>query len=180
MAGTTVTITLDDAALRRTLGQLLADLHHPARALRDIGEYMVRATDERFRAQHAPDGTPWAPNSDVTLLRYLQRKGGFKKAKTATGGRTLTQRGARLLGTKRVLRDSGALQGTIRSQLAEGGRAVAIGTNRIYGAMQQFGGTRAQWPHLWGDIPARPFLGVSPADAEEIMRLLTRHLDRRG
>jgi len=42
--------------------------------------------------------------------------------------------------------------------------AVEIGTNLPYGAMQQFGGTKAEFPHLWGDIPERPFLGLSKDD----------------
>jgi phage gpG-like protein len=33
--------------------------------------------------------------------------------------------------------------------------------------MQQFGGTKAEFPNLWGDIPPRPFLGLSIED--EIM-----------
>ncbi|WP_157818048.1 phage virion morphogenesis protein [Candidatus Thiodictyon syntrophicum] len=173
MAGVNLTITVDDAAVRTALGALIAKVGKPAAALRDIGEYLLLATDRRFRAQAAPDGTPWAPNSDVTLLRHLNRGGkGFKK------NGSLSARGAKRLGSKRILRDSGLLQGSIRYQLEAGGAAVAIGTNRIYGAMQQFGGTRAQWPHLWGDIPARRFLGLAAADREEIRAILRRHLNR--
>lgn len=32
-----------------------------------------------------------------------------------------------------------------------------------YAAMQQFGGKKSEFPHLWGDIPARPFLPVDQA-----------------
>lgn len=180
MAGATVTVTIsiEDAQVRAALARLVGRLRDPARAMRDIGEYLLRATDDRFRAQRAPDGTPWAPNSEVTLMRYLERKRGLSSKRLASGGRNLTARGAKLLGAKRILRQSGALQDTVRYQLAEGGRAVAVGTNRVYGAMQQFGGTKAQWPHLWGDIPARPFLGVSRSDGEELLRLVRRHLER--
>lgn len=38
-------------------------------------------------------------------------------------------------------------------------------------AMMQFGDTKAEFPHLWGDIPARPFLGLSSADAEHLLDL---------
>lgn len=47
-----------------------------------------------------------------------------------------------------------------------------------YAAIQQFGGTKAQFPHLWGDIPARPFLPITPAgtlypaDREKILAAL--------
>ncbi len=186
MSGSQVTITLEDAALKRALQDLQRTLASPDRAMRDIGEFMLRSTDQRFRAQVGPDGTPWEQLSEVTLLRRLTgtakdpRKGNLSKKQTATGGRTLTKKGMKVLANAKILRDSGMLQDTIAYQLADGGRAVEIGTNRVYGAMQQFGGTKAQWPHLWGDIPARPFLGVSEADQDGILRILRRHLARDG
>jgi phage gpG-like protein len=61
-------------------------------------------------------------------------------------------------------------------QLADGGRAVEIGTDRVYGAMQQFGGTKAQHPQLWGTIPARPFLGLSDTDRDGVLAILSRYL----
>jgi phage gpG-like protein len=42
--------------------------------------------------------------------------------------------------------------------------------------MQQFGGTKARFPNLWGNIPARPFLGVSAADKDEILEILREAL----
>ena len=45
-----------------------------------------------------------------------------------------------------------------------------------YAAMQQFGGIKSEFPHLWGDIPARPFLGVSESDAEEILAIVHDYL----
>lgn len=176
MAGASFTVTVDTAALRTGLAQRIKKLQDPTPILRDIGEYLVRATDRRFRAEQAPDGTPWAPNSEVTLARALGAGGGLTKRRTKTGQRTLTKAAERKLANKKILRASGALQDTIRYQLAEGGRAVAVGTDRVYGAMQQFGGRRAQYPHLWGDIPARPFLGVSDADRAEIAAIVRRHL----
>ncbi|AUB81445.1 phage virion morphogenesis protein [Candidatus Thiodictyon syntrophicum] len=175
MAGTNITIRVDDAAVRAALGALIAKVGKPAAALRDIGEYLLLATDQRFRAQRAPDGTPWAPNSDVTLLRALGR-GGLSRRRTASGGRTLTASGARRLAVKMILRQKGFLQDTLRYDLTAGGTGLQFGTDRKYGAMQQFGGTRSQWPHLWGDIPARPFLGVTGEDSSEILALLRRHL----
>jgi len=170
---TGITLTVDDAALRRALDRLAHKVDDLSPALRDIGEYLVRTTDLRFRAEVAPDGTPWAQNSDTTLLRYLNKGGkGFTKK-----GR-LSARGAKRLGMKKILRADGFLQDTIRYQLADGGRAVEIGTDRVYGAMQQFGGTKAQHPQLWGTIPARPFLGLSAADRAGILAILKRHIAR--
>lgn len=177
MAGASVDIELEDAELRAALSELIGKLRDPQSAMRDIGEHMLRSVDSNFKAQRAPDGSPWAQLSDVTLLRRItRRKGTLSKRRTETGGRTLTKKGQQILANARILRDSGNLQDTIAYQLTDGGRGVAVGTNRVYGAMQQFGGTRSQWPHLWGDIPARPFLGLSEADESAILAILRRHL----
>jgi len=45
-----------------------------------------------------------------------------------------------------------------------------------YAAMMQFGGTKSEFPNLWGDIPARPFLGISEDDKTDILTILERHL----
>lgn len=171
MAGTTVSITVEDAQVRAALKRLTAALQSPAAALRDVGEYLLRATDAHFRQQRGPDGTAWPALSEVTLERRLDARAGTR------GKRGLTKKGRTLLANARILRDSGALQDTIRYQLTADGQGVAVGTNRVYGAMQQFGGTTAQWPHLWGDIPARPFLGLDAADRAEIIALFERHLN---
>ncbi len=75
------------------------------------------------------------------------------------------------------------LQGQMRWQLAEGGRAVEVGSNRIYAAVQQFGQpkgasgrTKRGSPIPWGDIPPRPFLGVSSDDREAIADILSDYL----
>ncbi len=53
---------------------------------------------------------------------------------------------------------------------------MAIGTDAKYGAVQQLGAKRSDYPHLWGDIPARPYLGLSEEDREEALETLARHL----
>lgn len=159
MAGTHITITLDDAALVRQLGQLIGALTHPEPALRSIGEELQRTTQERFDQgqKQAPDGTPWARNSPVTIARK---------------------------GRDNPLYQRGHLQGSIRYQLL-GQNALAVGTNRIYAAVQQFGQpkgasgrTRRGAPIPWGNIPARPYLGLSADDETEVVRILRDYLER--
>jgi phage gpG-like protein len=41
--------------------------------------------------------------------------------------------------------------------------SLLVGSTMKYAAMQQFGGKKSQFPHLWGDIPARPFLPITPS-----------------
>jgi phage gpG-like protein len=54
------------------------------------------------------------------------------------------------------LNDTGVLRNSIAYQMT--GQAVEIGTNAPQAAMMNFGGTKAQFTHLWGDIPAREFM----------------------
>ncbi len=47
----------------------------------------------------------------------------------------------------------------------------------VYAAMQNFGGTKAEFPNLWGDIPARPFFpnaeqGLPEELSQEIANVL--------
>lgn len=42
--------------------------------------------------------------------------------------------------------------------------------------MMQFGGTKAQFPHLWGDIPARPYIGFSEDDKQNTLDLASDYL----
>lgn len=159
MAGARITLTLDDAALVRQLGDLIGALTHPEPALRSIGEELQRTTQERFDQgqKQAPDGTPWARNSPVTIARK---------------------------GRDNPLYQRGNLQNTIRYQL-RGATGVEVGTNLIYGAPHQFGmvkgyagRTRRGAPIPWGNIPARPYLGLSADDETEVVRILRDYLER--
>jgi phage virion morphogenesis protein len=159
MAG--ITLTIDDAAVRQHLGQLIRALTDPRPALREIGEDLVRTTQERFQPgqKRAPDGTPWAPNSPVTIARK---------------------------GRNNPLYQRGHLQGSIRYQLMDQD-SLEVGTNRVYAAVQQFGQpkgasgrTRRGAPIPWGDIPARPFIGLSDQDADDAVRVLRSYLARQA
>ncbi len=161
MAGTHITITLDDENLRRQLGDLIGALTNPGPALRSIGEELQRTTQDRFDPgqKKAPDNTPWARNSDVTIA---------------------------IKGRNNPLYERGILQGSIRYQLS-GARGVEVGTNLVYGAAHQFGmvkgyagRTRRGAPIPWGDIPARPYLGASEEDGARIIEILRDYLARQA
>ena len=179
MAG--ITLTIDDAAVRQHLGQLIRALTDARPALREIGEDLVRTTQERFQPgqKRAPDGTPWAPNSPVTIARK---------------------------GRNNPLYQDGLLQGSIRYQLMDQD-SLEVGTNRVYAAVQQFGQPKGASsrnrrgaptpgggivssiisarlsggsPIPWGDIPARPFIGLSDQDADDAVRVLRSYLARQA
>lgn len=123
-----------------------------------IAEGLRASTQERFRSGTAPDGDRWQPS-------IRERSG---------EGKTLVR--------------TNALSNSIRAKADATG--AAVGTNKIYAATHQFGDERTirakngkylkfkiggryvSVPSVRVSIPARPFLGISQSDEEEIRELL--------
>lgn len=120
-----------------------------------IGEIVRTATDMRFREQKSPDGRPWEPSLRARL----------------TGGKTLS--------------DTGQLRNSInyRADAAK----VEIGANVVYARVHQYGGVikaknKPRLAFRLADghfarpsqvtMPARPFLGVSQDDLDEIGEMI--------
>lgn len=143
-------IICDDREVMAALQRLLDKTGNLRPALEAIGELVSESTKRRFGTTIGPDGVLWAANSDVTI----ERKGHARPLTGITG----------------ELRDS------IRYQL-DGDFAVEIGSGKDQAAMMQFGGTTEEFPHLWGDISARPYLGISEEDKTAILAVIERHLN---
>ena len=154
MAG--ATIRVDDREVLSALSSLAEKSQNLHPAFKEIGEQMQRNIDKRFADGVAPDGTPWAQNSAATLA-----------AKDKNGN-------PRKHGDRPLI-NSGDLRGLIRYDASD--KHVEIGSDRGYAAMMQFGGTKAEFSHLWGDIPARPFLGLSNDDEADILQIVNRYLN---
>ena len=149
MSGVSLKIDVDDREILAALRQLQAVCNNLTPTLGAIGEYLGRSHEERFRQQVDPNGNPWVDTSPVTKARKSRNK-------------------------DKILIESEDLMSTLRYKILD--NALEFGTDRIYGAMMQFGGTKAQYPNLWGDIPARPYLGISSTDKTEILDILSRHI----
>jgi len=150
----------DDLPKLQPMFKRLAKLGgNPEPLLAKIASYGESSTRERFSTQKSPDGQRWKPS-----LRAQLR-----------GGKTLTK--------DTHLGDS-------ITPSTDGNRAQ-WGSNRIYAAIHQFGGTitpknssalRFQIPGLgWitrksVTLPARPFLGISSDDLDEIMTMVRVHI----
>lgn len=145
---------------------------HPA--LLQIGERLLDSTRQRFATSTAPDGTRWAPNSQTTILMYLGRyKGSYSKR----DGR-LTKKGAtRASGKRPLIGETGDLARQIDYKV-EGNDTLYIGSTMRYAATQQFGAKRHEFQGKapWGDIPARPFLGLSNSDRSTILDIISDFL----
>lgn len=149
--------------LERDTDELLAKLRSmknvdKAGVMNAIAEGLRTSTIERFGRQETPEGTKWQPS-----IRATQK-----------GGKSL------------IL--SSALRTSIKAESDSTG--AAIGTNLVYAATHQFGDERTiraknskylrfqigdKWvnvPSVSVNIPARPFLGISQEDEEEIREIL--------
>lgn len=168
MAGASLTIDIDDRAVTDALRELQRRGEDLQPALRDMGEYLLIAHRHHFEQERAPDGTPWAPLADATILARMRRgvkkpKEGRRSLRTQAGN---TKAGAiGVLARLKILQDSGNLRDALRYQVSES--ALEFGTDRIYGASHQFGR---------GAIPARPYLGLSSGDERELLDIVAGYL----
>jgi len=144
-----ITIEYNDRDILEALQNLQRATGNLQPALTEIGEILTESTKQRFGSQTGPDGQRWPANSLVTI----ERKG---RDQPLTG-------------------ETGKLMDEIYYNLI-GNDALEIGSPMEYAAMQQFGGGKDEFPYLWGDIPARPFLGVSEDDKNEILSIINRYL----
>ena len=151
-----IRVEVKSEAARAALARLLAELESPASVLSDIGEMLIASTKQRFETKRAPDGAPWAPLSPVTVARK---------------------------GHNNILvGETGNLAGMIAYQVS--GHRLEWGSPMVYAATHQFGAKQGEYgktrrgaPIPWGDIPARPFLGLSPEDEADIAGIIRDHLD---
>lgn len=158
---TTRTITFDDAEALAYLGQLSARLGDLTPVMQDLGEYLISSTKARFASGTAPDGTPWAANSLTTLARYGRMYKGSAKA---------------VAGKKPLIGESRRLSGEIHAVTTA--NSVTVGSSLIYAGVQQFGAAKHSLgpKSPWGDIPARPYLGLSVADRGNVLDILREYL----
>lgn len=142
------TINVSTDEVERAITELLQKGEDLTAPMKSIGEEMINRTQQRFRDKEAPDGTPWKDNSPVTE----KRKG---------HGRVLEG-------------ESNELSKQFSYSAASD--SVEWGSLMVYAAMQNYGGTKAEFPHLWGDIPGREFIGLSDDDEDEVLAILGDHL----
>lgn len=160
MAGASVTVTVDDRAFREDLALLKKRSSNLQPAFDEIGASLLTSTQQRFEEEKDPEGEPWQKLSESYQKSVVSRS---KKGKKV-----------HLRGGDHILREQGNLFRSI-TYLATAENA-AIGTNRIYAAIHQFGGSPDMRPGPAG-IPARPFLGLSAEDEREVHQILLDHLE---
>jgi len=133
-----------------------ADLSKP---LSTIGEIVLSSVEENFA-----------------------REGRFETAGSWRGGST---RWADLADSTKAARAKKGKWPGKKLQVSQGGLAasisktvtnkdVTVGTNKVYGAIHQFGGQAGRGRSV--TIPARPFLVVQDEDIEDMIDVLDKHI----
>lgn len=145
--------------VEKTLAEVARRAGNLAPLMKGVAGWLESSTRLRFQTNLGPSGAPWKPSMRARL----------------TGGRTLVEHG--------ILRDS------ITSD--SGDDFAAVGTNDPRGPIHQFGGVikpvtaKALRFALPGGgfrtvrsvtMPARPFLGLSAVDIEEIEGMAAGYL----
>lgn len=146
-----VEIVLSDSPVLQVLGSLLDKLDDLSEPMNDIAAVLESATEGAFEAEADPvTGQAWQSLSDAYLKANPKRQGG-KILQASAGGLAAS-----------VTADSGDFW-------------AAIGSNKIYAAIHQFGGTD-DMPAGPAGIPARPYLGVSREDEQSMLGILGEYL----
>lgn len=154
-----INFVVEDDQIKGALGRLMALCDKNSPILGDIAAVGAATTAERFRTQIGPDGKRWKPSLRAQL----------------TGGKTLY--------------DDGHLAQSISSWTTADSANWGIG--RVYAAIHQFGGTikpkngdALKFKIPGGGfavvkavrMPARPFLGLSESNRNQILDLIENRL----
>lgn len=157
-------VVIQNDEITGALTRLSAFLSDMTPAMQDLGEILVDSTKQRFPQGVAPDGSRWAPKSQTTLNKY--------------GARTSNR-----IDVRPLFGPSGALSSQIFYEVTPD--SVSWGSPMIYAATQQFGAAQGAFgrtarngPIPWGNIPARPFLGISAEDETNILDALAEWIER--
>lgn len=150
-------IEFNDDAVTAALAGLTAALGNMPETMGDIGQQMMESTKKRFLAGTDPEGTPWAPNSPVTLARKKDPRPLFGES-----GRLHSQ----------------IFFETDQDSVTWGSPAIQAAVMQFGAAQGAFGRTSRGGPIPWGNIPARPFLGVSEEDRADILDIISEALER--
>ncbi|MNJ44660.1 Phage virion morphogenesis family protein [compost metagenome] len=151
-----ITVELDHSRLQETLRKVEWAVGDLAPLMKGIAAEMASVTEENLEEQGRPD---WESLSSVTTDRREQ---------SGTWPGQMLQVSA------------GGLAASITSQATDS--SALVGSNKPYAAMMHFGGKKADFPHLWGDIPGRPYLPMDvegklqPEAEDAILDLALQHL----
>ena len=119
-----------------------------------LGDDLVRSTRDRMRRGETPEGAPFAPRPQTTLDIYARKKFSY--------GLPLNRSGD-------MIREISFFAGS---------DFVEVGSNERQAAVMQFGAAKRSFKGVspWGNIPARPDLGLSDQDKTDLVSTINTWL----
>ncbi|MCL2601359.1 MAG: phage virion morphogenesis protein [Treponema sp.] len=142
-----------DAVRKRRIEAAALTYEDRGKLLGAIGVEIETQTQDRFDTKIDPDGKQWTPLAEATENYYRRAM--------ARGGLSGVPRPTLLV--------SGDLRDSIVSQVQGGNWSVVAGTVLEYANVHQYG---------YKNIPARPFIGLSTNDVQEIDEIIEKFLAR--
>lgn len=166
MSGVSISVTLQDKAVREAFRTLAFRMGDTRPVMAAIGTKLVASTHKRFVTGTDPDGNSWQALNPAY-------------AATKRNSRILVESGAK-----------GGLLGSIHAQAGQD--EVSVGTDKVYAAIHQYGGEirPVSATHLFFRIggslvqkssvtlPPRPFLGISAQDEASIAEIVFSFVER--
>jgi len=173
MSGAAITVSIDDQEVQDLLDRIRKNLGDLRPAMKIIGSIVRASIIRNFEKGGRPN--KWAKHSETT------------KKRRGKDGKVLMVQGL-----------AGGLAASINYRADH--ESVTVGTNKVYGAVHQFGAEKGSFgefvfnvrEHLrkgrkvkahtrkaklpWGDIPARPFLMVQDEDWAEMREALNEYI----
>lgn len=142
-----IRVDLRKGELKSRLSQLARRIDNPEELMSEIGDYMVRSTQNRILRQKVdPDGNAWAPLAESTVARK---------------------------GHSSILFETGDLARSIK--VDRHGKTFTVITSDVeYADYMQEGFTH--WKS-GKRVPARPFMGVSDANNRRIVRMIRNYIE---
>ncbi len=150
------TLQVKDDGTQAALSELAAKLTDMTPLMAQIVEFLLDGTLDRFKTGHAPDGSAWAAKSQTTIDAYIRRK-------QPVSFRPLIGPTKTLSAASSFATSSGADWARLSA------RPIQSAVMQFGAKKGAFGNNKAGRPIPWGDIPARPFMGVSDQDHDNIL-----------
>lgn len=169
MANEPIRVEIDSSDLQRAIARAQKYLSDLTPFYEDVGAYMERVTENRFRTETGPDGQPWKELAASTRAAKANDK---------------------------ILTERGKMRESLSSEADPDG--VTVGFSDRKARWHQFGTKpytiepkNGRWLAFQGasgmrfarqvehpGVPARPMLGISPANEREILAIAGDQIER--
>ena len=185
-----IDIEIDTDPFSQTLSRLMQAVADAGPVMGQIAHIMWDAVEENFKQEGRPHWIGLAPSTlQARVGTELRKSGGIYKS-----GAWSLKLGQRAAQSGKILQRSGRLAASITP--SSDGSSATVGTNVVYAAIQQFGGTTR--PHVieprfkkalafggifarrvnhpGSKIPARPYLSLTDHDGTMIEEAMANYL----